>query len=121
LINRFALFFCEYSSRPVATTVLRTSKHVAESPLKKCRSTHGTSSSLSPASVVLASIGVERSATDGAAALAGIGWTSLTHYTFVCRKDATLREMANLVKEVNATARNSRARISFALVFPDHR
>ncbi|ELR15541.1 P18, putative [Acanthamoeba castellanii str. Neff] len=36
-------------------------------------------------------------------------------------KDATLREMANLVKEVNATARNSRARISFALVFPDHR
>jgi histone deacetylase complex subunit SAP18 len=45
----------------------------------------------------------------------------LTHPGPPHRKDATLREMANLVKEVNPTARGSRARLSFALVFPDHR
>ncbi len=35
------------------------------------------------------------------------------------RKDATLREITDLIKEVNNQARNRNARLSFTLVYPD--
>jgi len=37
------------------------------------------------------------------------------------RKDASLRELTDLIKEVNTHARSRTARISFALVYPDKR
>eukprot|EP00300_Choanocystis_sp_HF-7_P030753 c39682_g1_i1.p1 GENE.c39682_g1_i1~~c39682_g1_i1.p1 ORF type:complete len:170 (+),score=30.02 c39682_g1_i1:36-545(+) len=36
-------------------------------------------------------------------------------------KDATLREITDLIKEVNFDAKNPRARLSFALVYPNTR
>ena len=36
-------------------------------------------------------------------------------------RDATLRELTDLIKEVNPVARRSDARLSFAVVFPDKR
>ncbi len=37
------------------------------------------------------------------------------------RRDATLREITELIKEVNTDARNRQARISYSFIYPDHR
>ena len=42
-------------------------------------------------------------------------------YSRVCRRDATLRELTDLIKEVSPQARNRSARVSFALFYPDKR
>ncbi len=47
--------------------------------------------------------------------------THLQHLWFPLRRDATLRELTDLIKEVNPAARNRNGRISFALVYPDKR
>jgi histone deacetylase complex subunit SAP18 len=42
-----------------------------------------------------------------------------TSFTFVIRKDATLRELTDLIKEVQPAARHRNAKLSFAFIYPD--
>ncbi len=45
----------------------------------------------------------------------------LLHPQIYTWMDASLRELTDLVKEVNVHARNRSSRLSFALVYPDRR
>lgn len=50
-----------------------------------------------------------------------INLSSYVNSRFLCRMDATLREITSLVKEVNPEARRKGTYFDFSLVFPDMR
>ena len=50
-----------------------------------------------------------------------VGIYNLVDFFFICRKDATLKELMSLVKEVNPDARRRGTVFGFAIVFPDNR
>lgn len=82
-------------------------------PRTSCTSTPGQS--VSQASVQQMQSVPTAAAAHGSAWLPARDWCVLAG----CRKDATLKELGELLKDVVAEARKKYARLDFSLVYPD--